>query len=61
MADDMRPQINAYGIDFMHTPHLDKLASEGILFQFAYTQYGARFRQKFTRGCQGSHACSLDC
>ena len=35
----MRPQINAYGIDFMHTPHLDKLASEGLLFQFAYTQY----------------------
>lgn len=29
MADDMRPNIGAYGLSFMQTPHLDKLANEG--------------------------------
>ena len=29
VSDDMRPQLNvAYGQKFMHTPNLDKLASE---------------------------------
>ena len=31
MADDMRPQIAAYGLPFMHTPHLDALANQGLL------------------------------
>ena len=52
MADDMRPQMGAYGFNFMHTPHLDRLASEGLLFTFAYTQYAicAPSRNSFLSG-----------
>ena len=52
MADDMRPQIGAYGLPFMHTPHLDGLARDGLLFQFAYTQYAvcAPSRNSFLSG-----------
>jgi iduronate 2-sulfatase len=35
-VDDLRPQINCYGKDFMHTPHLDRLAERGVLFERAY-------------------------
>lgn len=31
--DDLRPQIGAYGHDFMQTPHMDALAARGFLFQ----------------------------
>ena len=40
MADDMRPQLQSYGHDFMQTPHLQRLAQTGLQFDFAYTQYG---------------------
>ncbi len=35
-VDDLRPQINCYGKSFMHTPHLDRLAERGVLFERAY-------------------------
>ncbi|MCH7920099.1 MAG: sulfatase [Planctomycetes bacterium] len=35
-VDDLRPQINCYGKTFMHTPHLDRLAERGVLFERAY-------------------------
>lgn len=35
-VDDLRPQINSYGKSFMHTPHLDRLAERGVLFERAY-------------------------
>ena len=38
VVDDLRPQLGAYGLPFMHTPHLDALAAEGVLFETAYTQ-----------------------
>lgn len=38
VADDLRPQLNCYGKDNMITPNLDRLASEGILFEHAYCQ-----------------------
>jgi arylsulfatase A-like enzyme len=38
VVDDMRPQTKAYGADYMHTPNLDKLASEGAMFENAYVQ-----------------------
>ena len=38
-VDDLRPEIKAYGAEYMVTPHLDKLASQGTLFQRAYVQY----------------------
>ena len=36
-VDDMRPLINSYGYPQMKTPNLDKLASEGVQFNQAYT------------------------
>lgn len=37
-VDDLRPQLRAYGYDFMVTPHMDKLASQGRLFHHHYVQ-----------------------
>lgn len=36
--DDLRPEINCYGAEHMKTPGIDKLASQGMLFQRAYCQ-----------------------
>ncbi len=35
-VDDLRPELKAYGAEHMVTPNLDKLASQGLLFQRAY-------------------------
>ncbi|MBV6647197.1 MAG: sulfatase [Cyclobacteriaceae bacterium] len=32
-VDDLRPELGCYGNPFVQSPHLDKLASEGILFE----------------------------
>ena len=37
-VDDLRPQLGAYGKDYMHTPNMDQLAAEGFLFNRAYVQ-----------------------
>jgi iduronate 2-sulfatase len=37
-VDDLRPQLGCYGNDFMHTPHMDRLASEGVLFRNHFVQ-----------------------
>jgi len=37
-VDDLRTEINCYGAKHMHTPNLDKLASQGIIFERAYCQ-----------------------
>ena len=36
--DDLRPELGAYGSDIAVTPNLDKLASQGLLFNKAYCQ-----------------------
>ncbi|WP_117883654.1 sulfatase [Aureibaculum luteum] len=36
--DDLRPEIGAYGSEIAITPNLDKLASQGLLFNNAYCQ-----------------------
>ena len=36
--DDLRPQLGCYGQSIMHTPHLDKLAEKGRLFNRHYVQ-----------------------
>eukprot|EP01060_Flectonema_neradi_P016062 TRINITY_DN2266_c1_g1_i1.p1 TRINITY_DN2266_c1_g1~~TRINITY_DN2266_c1_g1_i1.p1 ORF type:complete len:532 (+),score=87.49 TRINITY_DN2266_c1_g1_i1:48-1643(+) len=38
-VDDLRPELNHLGHQYMHTPNIDKLASEGMSFQRAYVQY----------------------
>lgn len=37
IAEDMGPELGAYGTDDVHTPHLDSLASAGMLFTRAFT------------------------
>ena len=39
IVDDLRPQLGAYGFDIMHTPNIDRLAAEGLLFRRAYAQW----------------------
>ena len=36
--DDLRPELGCYGSPLAKSPHLDRLASEGLLFQHAYCQ-----------------------
>jgi iduronate 2-sulfatase len=38
VADDMRTELNCYGADYIHSPNIDKLAEEGVLFNSAYVQ-----------------------
>lgn len=49
-VDDLRPDLGCYGKTFMKTPNMDKLASEGILFQNHYVQVPT---------CGASRACLL--
>ena len=35
--EDWGPELSCYGTKGIHTPHVDKLASEGIRFQWAFT------------------------
>jgi arylsulfatase A-like enzyme len=37
-VDDLRPQLGCYGDSAVRSPHLDKLASEGTVFNRAYCQ-----------------------
>lgn len=38
-VDDLRPELGCYGVEAVHSPHLDRLAAEGRLFERAYCQY----------------------
>lgn len=37
-VDDLRPELNCYGASHIKTPNIDRLASEGILFENAHVQ-----------------------
>ena len=39
VSDDMRTALHVYGHQTAKTPHLDKLAHQGVLFERAYCQY----------------------
>ena len=39
MVDDLRPQLGSYGHNSMHSPSLDRLASEAVVFERAYANY----------------------
>lgn len=36
VVDDLRPELNCYGNSLIHSPHIDRLANEGVLFKNAY-------------------------
>ena len=36
--DDLRPELNSYGAKHIVSPNIDRLASEGLLFERAYCQ-----------------------
>jgi iduronate 2-sulfatase len=58
VCDDLRPQLNkAYGKSFMHTPNFDKFASEALVFNRAYTNFGicSASRNSFMTGRQPDH------
>jgi len=35
-VDDLRPQLNCYGVEHVHSPNIDRLAASGLLFNRAY-------------------------
>ncbi len=35
-VDDLRTQLGCYGAEEVHSPHIDRLASQGVLFEHAY-------------------------
>ena len=37
-VDDLRPDLGTYGIDFVKSPNIDKLASQSMVFERAYCQ-----------------------
>ena len=38
LSDDMRADLGSYGITSVHTPNLDALASQSLVFEHAYSQ-----------------------
>ncbi len=53
IADDMSPDTGAYGLREVHTPHLDRLASEGRRYERAYATAPvcSSSRSAFILGC----------
>lgn len=35
--DDLRPELGAYGVGHIHSPHMDRFAESALLFEKAYT------------------------
>lgn len=40
-VDDLRPELGCYGADYMHTPNIDKLASESRIFKNHFVHVAA--------------------
>ena len=38
-VDDLRPELGAYGAKYIHSPNIDRLAAQGVVFTRAYCQY----------------------
>ncbi|MEO6246077.1 MAG: sulfatase-like hydrolase/transferase, partial [Opitutaceae bacterium] len=38
-VDDLRPELRTYGANYIKSPNIDRLASQGVRFDHAYVQY----------------------
>ena len=54
VADDLRPELGCYGDKQVHTPNIDRIASEGLVFKNAYAQQAVctPSRASFLTGCR---------
>jgi len=54
VADDMRTELNCYGADYIHSPNIDNLAKNGVLFNNAYVQQAvcSASRASYLSGCR---------
>ncbi|MDG2254874.1 MAG: sulfatase [Opitutaceae bacterium] len=52
--DDLRPELNCYGAEHIHSPNIDRLAARGTLFERAYSQYAVcgPSRSSMFTGCR---------
>ena len=37
-VDDLRPELNCFGVDYIHSPNIDRLAANGTVFRKHYVQ-----------------------
>lgn len=54
-VDDLRPELNCFGVDYIHSPNIDAIAAEGCVFTRHYVQAptcGAS-RYAMLTGCYG--------
>ena len=46
--DDLRPELGCYGVDYIHSPNIDRLAKQGVVFQRHYVQAPTCGASRFT-------------
>ncbi|MDX1681217.1 MAG: sulfatase [Akkermansiaceae bacterium] len=47
-VDDLRPELNCYGVDYIQSPHIDSLAKSGRMFTRHYVQAPTCGASRFT-------------
>lgn len=54
-VDDLRPELNCYGVDYIQSPHIDRLAHSGTRFTRHYVQTPTCGASRFAllTGCYG--------
>jgi len=53
-VDDLRPELGCYGVDAVHSPHIDEIAQNGVVFDRSYCQQSvcAPSRASVLTGCR---------